>query len=459
MKRLSLVLWIVIAVELVAVVGLYLKPQKQPAPILPDVVFDDPLIGDELADLAKNTQSGKSVDWQLLGDALLGQGFYGEAELAYARAVKLDPKNAGATFGLAYCLDRTGRVAESIPIYERAAEIAPAGGSPLESRDHCWYQVGRNLLRQEKIEDAEKLFRNDSNYPSAAYQYAKILIRSGRAEQALPVIDRVLKFVPTSLKFQSLRLHACEELGMQREAYIAAQKLDRSEYQIPIDFNSTYVEALNRRYGIRNQVVACEQMLQGGNLAAVAERLRELLKTLEPTNSILKYHLRKSLVQVEFQRGNADAILESIAILRENGANDPEMLQMEGAAYSLKKEMDKAAELWLKAAQMAPNVPLHEKLAEYFGGKGDEKKARYHAGQAALLKTKIMFWNDDMEEAYKAVFAAKQLIPDDPQVWFYSARIEQSQSNRAVAVADYKRCLELAPNHGRAQAALEFLLN
>ncbi|WP_437193576.1 tetratricopeptide repeat protein [Planctomicrobium sp. SH527] len=459
MKRLSLVLWIVIAVELVAVVGLYLKPQKQPAPILPDVVYDDPLIGDELVALAKTAQTGKSVDWQLLGEALLGQGFYGEAELAFARAVKLDPQNAGATFGVAYCLDRTGRVEESIPLYERAAEIAQPGGSPLGSRDHCWYQVGRNLLREEKIQEAENLFKNDSNYPPAAYQYAKILVRSGRAEQALPVIDRVLKIVPTSLKFQSLRVHACDALGMKRDEYIASQRLDRSEYQIPIDFNSSYVGVLFQRYGLQNQIVECERLLHGKNLDAVSQRLNELLKILEATNHIQKFHLRKSLVQVEFQRGKPDAMLESIEILRKQGMSDPDMLQMEGAAYSLKKEMDKAAEFWLKAAQMAPNVPLHEKLAEYYGAKGDEKNGRFHAGHAALLKTKILFWEDKMKEAYEAVFAARQLIPEDPQVWFYSARIAQSQNARPEAIAEYKRCLELAPNHGRAQLALEFLSN
>ncbi|MCA9090098.1 MAG: tetratricopeptide repeat protein [Planctomycetaceae bacterium] len=419
-------------------------------PVLPQVVHDDPLLDNEFKSLADAARWGNSLDWQTLGEGLLGQGFYGEAELAFRRAVELNPENSLAQFSLAFCIDRTGRVDESSREYLRAIEITKPSKSPVASADHSRYQLGRNALRKEQAAEAERIFHEaDAFYPSA-YQYAKLLVRSGRAAEALPTIDRVLEAVPNSLKFTALRMHALEQLGRLPEAHAAARKLERSEYVIPMDFSSNFVTPYNKRIGIQKEEEVCEQLWTEKHFDAVARKLNELLVILEPTSNMQKYALRLSLIKVEYNRRDADAILALVERANADGDSDAELLQMEGAAYAIKGNMDRAVELWLRAALMSPNIPLHEFLAKYYDEQGDAVKRDEQLGYAAVLKMKVSYWGNELEAAREAVAAAKKLVPENATVWFYSGEIEQSLGNLDQARTDYARCIELDPSHGRA---------
>ena len=455
MHRLQRLLLFIIAGELL-VCGFYaLQRLSQHQPVLPVMAFDDPFLKADFAALAESARRGDSSDWQLFGEGLLGQGFYGEAELAFLRALELDPRNGTAQFGLAFCVDRTGRVEESTREYLRAAEMTQSLPAPIGSREHCLYQVGRNSLRREQLQPAEKIFQGILAFTPAAYQHSKLLIRSGRSAEALPEIDKVLEKSPRSLKFNSLRLRALEDLGRQSEIADSAGQLERSQYEFPIDLSSNFVEPLSQRLGINREVEACKQLLASGDMDAVARKLNELLVLLEPTTHPQKYLLRKSLIEVEFQRQDADQMLASIAQLQEAGVSDADLLQMEGAAYSLRGDKQRAVELWLRAVQRSPNVPLHQILARHYDDLGDTPSRDQHLGQAALLMTKIYDWSNQLEAAQRSVSEAQTLLPENDQVWFYSAEIKQALGHPAEAQADYRRCVELNPGHGRAIRALE----
>jgi len=128
---------------------------------------------------------------------------------------------------------------------------------------------------------------------------------------------------------------------------------------------------------------------------------------------------------------------------------------MEGAAYSLRGDKQRAVELWLRAVQRSPNVPLHQILARHYDDLGDTPSRDQHLGQAALLMTKIYDWSNQLEAAQRSVSEAQTLLPENDQVWFYSAEIKQALGHPAEAQADYRRCVELNPGHGRAIRALE----
>ena len=108
MNSLSRILMIVAAIELVGSGWMISSHRGGYDPVLPKMEsIDDPLLVadiQELADQAANSES--SSDWRKLGEALLGNGFYSEAEWNFRRAIELDEQNIAAQFGLAFVLDR-----------------------------------------------------------------------------------------------------------------------------------------------------------------------------------------------------------------------------------------------------------------------------------------------------------------------------------------------------------------
>ena len=447
-----------ITLEMVGFGYLAWQRGQRVTPRLPAVQFDDPLILNELEQLARRAETGGSAEWQELGEALLGQGHYTHAEAAFAQAVKLDPQNARAEFARAFCLDRTGRIAESNTHYERSAAIATSNQqSVIGSPEHCAYQIARNALRLEDAETAEKMFAEQLAFFPSAYQYAKLLVRSGRFEQARTIIDDNLADYPQSLKFMSLRLAVCEALGDTVGAAKAEQALDRSEYRIPIDFNTSFVTPFNERHGMAHEALQCARLSEEGQNDALFDHVEKLIATLSESNHIGVYRLKKNVIEIEFQRKNPDSMLAWIKELNELGIHDADLLQMKGAALSLKGDRDAAAQLWLTAARMSPNVPLHLKLSEYFTEKGDEPNARFHAGEAALLETKIHYWGNQIPAARQAVERAKQISPENAPAWYYSGEIHLAQGETQAALTDYQKCIGLAPTHGTAHRRIRQL--
>lgn len=447
-----------VALEVLGFGYLAWQRAQRMTPQLPAVQFDDPLIHGELQQLAKQAESGGSAEWQELGEALLGEGYYTHAEAAFAQAVNLNPENSLAEFSRAFCLDRTGRIPESNTHYKRSAAMATADEqSVIGSPEHSAYQIARNALRLEDAAAAEKMFAEQLAFFPSAYQYAKLLVRSGRFEEARTIIDDNLVNYPRSLKFMSLRLAVREALGDSVGAAKAEQDLDRSEYRIPIDFNTDFVTPLNERHGISRAVKRCAQLSEEGNNDALAECLTSVISTLSKTDHGVLYRLKKNLIEVEFQRKNPDSMLTCIQELHDLGIQDADLLQMQGAALSLKGDPDAAAQLWLTAAQMAPNVPLHTMLSQYFSEKGDEVQATHHAGEAALLQTKIHYWGNQLPQARQAVEQAKQITPKSAPAWYYSGEIHLAQGETQAALADYHKCIELAPTQGTAHRRIQQL--
>ena len=105
------------------------------------------------------------------------------------------------------------------------------------------------------------------------------------------------------------------------------------------------------------------------------------------------------------------------------------MLQMEGAAHRMNGEADKAAELWLRASRISPNVPLHDLLASYYADKGDQGQQAYQMGQRELLTAKIHYWTNEFPESRTASEQAAEHDPDNAQAWFYLGESERQLNN------------------------------
>lgn len=218
-------------------------------PAVPQFHMDDPLVSRILEKLAKKTHTGTDRDWQHLAEALIGHGFYNYAEFNYQQALKRNPDNVESLFGLAFCLDKTGRMEQSTEQYRQFLKTEQRKPENQKLRFYAMYAIGKNYLRMEKTTEAEQEFRKNIVFVPAAYQLAKLLIRADRAEEAIPIIEKNLEEIPFSLEFHYLNYLAMQKLSRPDDSKAAAEMIEKSAYLVSLNFNNDYIDPFYLKYG------------------------------------------------------------------------------------------------------------------------------------------------------------------------------------------------------------------
>ncbi|MAX37738.1 MAG: hypothetical protein CME33_14370 [Gimesia sp.] len=456
MIQLLRLLLILLVVELGYCGYLIADRMARPLPVLPDAESIDPLLMTDFRELAVQAESGSSKEWIRLGQAFLGQGFYGYAENCFRQAIQMDPDDALAQASYAFCLERTGRLQASTREYEKLEAFDGKTDVPFANRRHYLYAIGRNYLREENAEKAEELFRLNNGFQPADYQLAKLLVRSGRAEEALPYIDRNLATTPNSLVFRQLQAEALESLGRMAEAKRARDQVEHALYVVELNFNTTFLTPYSKRHGILRELEAYNQLLERNDMDYLAQKLDEVLALMDERLPQYKATLI-SMLEVEYQRKNPERMLQLIQKLKENGVVDAETLQFEAGAYMLSGDMKKAVPLLQRVLEMSPTIEVHQTLADYYDQQKDLKKRDYHQAKMALLYAMMSFRNNQLKSAEEAIERSVELNPEDPQAWFYNAEIKRLLGKTEAAKKSYERCLALNPNHGRAIRELDHI--
>ena len=114
-------------------------------------------------------RSGLSVDdaqaWTKLGEAYLAHGSYQQAEACFRRSDELDPGVAANAYTWGICLGRLGLTSEANSRLVRIVDTVPQ-----TLRPEVWYRIGKNLLREEKPDKAEEVFRNVPGFPERPHE-------------------------------------------------------------------------------------------------------------------------------------------------------------------------------------------------------------------------------------------------------------------------------------------------
>lgn len=304
---------------------------------------------------------------------------------------------------------------------------------------------------------AKDAFRQIPGFAPSEYQLAKLLLRQGDSENSLQIINRALDQIPESLKFQHLKYRALLAQKQNELAFLSANNLERSVYVVPVNFNSDFVMPFSQRHGLNRKNERIKNAIESGNMDRVATVIEEIIEELDDIQipGYRSAYLR--LAEVELQRKNPQKILECVEKLKEFGEMNSDILQLEGAAYEMLGQSEQAAAVWERAALMSPNVILHQKLADYYDSIKEAKRRDDHLGHRSLLQTKIEFWSNNLEAAEQSLQPALILIPETAQVWFYLGQIKSLTGDRKAAIEALTKCLDLDPNFGRAQVALEFV--
>lgn len=159
----------------------------------------------------------RSEQHRLKGDAYLKIGKADEAMEAYQKAELANPNNAMAQVGLGRCHIARGQFAEAIAAFDKAAAIDP--------KSEAAYAQGLYAhLKQDDVEGALALAaRLETVNPERAGLYrAFVLMRTGRSDEALPVLEELRDRFPNNAEIRV----------MLSSSLLLANRVDDAEKQL-----------------------------------------------------------------------------------------------------------------------------------------------------------------------------------------------------------------------------------
>jgi tetratricopeptide (TPR) repeat protein len=146
-------------------------------------------------------------------DELLGEP--GRAEATYLKAEKLAPESWEAEIAHADFLSRMERYSEALAVYQQAASRVPESSRLLRGLARCYWMLDRPGPAIEAIRRAVNLKPPD---PMANYDLAVMLVRTGRANEAVPYLDEALRIDPHLWNARALKAGIFTDLGRIEEA-------------------------------------------------------------------------------------------------------------------------------------------------------------------------------------------------------------------------------------------------
>ncbi len=448
---------VVIAAELALVGLLATRWSRLPAPPMPAGFPDDPPFAAEVDALVAATRQGGKDAWMALGNALLGKGAYPFAESAYRRATEIAPLDMEGRFALAFCLDRTGRMAEANAEYEKCLELPDPPGAPQSKKPFALYAIGRNLLRLEDETAAEAAFRRNPGFPPSDYQLARLLLFSGRPKEALEVVDRGLQQLPLALEWHRLRGRILDALDRPAEAFAARAMEERSAHLVEMNFNTDYVRPLITQHGIQRMF---------GEYAAAAEREppAELSRRLDAIDVAIGERMipeRTTLMQLRvdlaMRSGNPQDAVDRIAaepLLRDS---DPLIAAYEADALEQLGKLDVATARRKRLVMIAPTSALHRKLATACETSGDEAGRDRHLAEAERLEGIAVYRRNDIAGALLRFQRAAGLDPSNATALFHWGEMLYHLGQPEEATRAFREAANEQPGFRRPLEFLEYL--
>ncbi|WP_417390632.1 tetratricopeptide repeat protein [Gimesia sp.] len=446
---------VILLIEVLICGYLFVQRAARPAPVLPEETLMNPLFAEDIQPLVQQvTQTNNAYDWMRLGEALLGQGYYSHAELCFRQVAELMPESRLAESRIAYCLERTGRTEQSSELYRELNASSDNSREAKREQMQALYEIGRNALREENVDAAEKLFRQNLGFLPARYQLAKLLIRTERADEALPLISESLQQVPRSLKFLELQLRALQQTGNVEQAEQTAQLLERAQHSVPLHPGSNFIEPFRLKYGIDRRVEAFNTEIRNGSLPELEAELVKLIDLLEGYPSTHRQIFLMRLLEVQQQQQQPRKMLETARKLNEIGIHNAEVLMYQAEANGSLGDWNQAAQLARRAGQMSKSPELHQRLAEVLKQAGQTEESQVEQALAYRLEAMEYYRASQLAEALEKIEQSLKLNPADPQSWFDRGLIQEARGEVKASLADFQECLKRDPLHGRARQKL-----
>lgn len=449
MTRAAWALVLVIAAELV---GALLWLRGHPAGVSgiprPELGMLDSASAAEITSRQQRVETeGTAEAWTDLASIFITYGDFPEADACCRQAEALSPGANLNNFWWAIALYRLGRVSESNEKFQVALETAkPAQAAIIR------YCMGLNLLREERAAEAEDAFRQAGAMPSAQYELAKLFVRSDRAEQALPLLEKLTQNNPLSVRYWELRGNAAAAVGQFQQADDFHDRAERAPEEAESEELTSFLIDNIKKFGSRAMMEQGRAALDAGRTADAANALRRGVS--------LEWQAGAAdlLATVEVELGHPEAAIEveSKAIAR--GGTTSARLTTLGDAYRLQGNQAEAVRHWEWATRLHMSGPAHARLAAHHDTLGNAAEASRHLAIAKLAEGLSAFRQDQVPQALAPIELAVQLDADYAHAWFYLGECRRFLNDPAAARAAYEHCLAITPHHGRAKQSLAKLL-
>lgn len=451
-RRLRTILIVIVFVELIVAGSAIVSRARRPAPPRVDTGKLDALTIADIDELtAKVTDTNHPRDWKELAEALLGNGYYMAAEQCFRQSADLEPRNFHAIYGRGFCLERMGFTAEAVAVLRQVTKYA----DPDLART-CWYQIGRCYLRQEDPIRAEAAFRRISDFPPAAYQLAKLLLREGRAEEAREIVETPLAQAPNSLKFLQLRMRIAEALGNAELSAELHDREDRAQYQVVLEYNQSFISMFAQRYGLAKVLAKAMRLRSEGSLRDRHMVLQRALQVIRAEELWQYRSVMLAAAHVELGLGHTDAAAKLVDEIETFTQTGPDVRELRAMIAETEGRDERAFELWQKVASQRPSPEVYDALAATRSTISDARRERFVAF-ASLHRGIESYRSNNLSEAVKQLEAIGESLPDHPARHFYAGECHRLQGNIQAAKVSYQRCLDLNPNHGRSLRRLRQL--
>lgn len=192
------------------------------------------------------------------------------ASEALEQAVKLDPNNIEANYQICRVRYKQGRMEEAIPCFQKVLNSDP-------SRIKAQENLGLSFERAGQLDDALAVYQQAVKLDQAAtahdehpYLYlGTLLIKMGRSQQALPILNDGLKLNPSSGKLHAQLGKAFANLKQSAEAQREMEEAARLD---PRDGANHY--ALARLYASVGKNDLAEQQFQAAKVQFDAEKAK-----------------------------------------------------------------------------------------------------------------------------------------------------------------------------------------
>lgn len=419
--------------------------------IVPPLVdqYSDTMTGRELVALPDRFLFDSAAKFQTLGDVYLAFGYFSKAEACLRRAGEFQPSNPEIAFAHGFCLERLGQIDEAIPLLRRAAERRSTN-----LLANAWYHIGRNHLRLEQPDEASAAFERagDSHFPSV-HQLAKLLVRSGRAAEAVPLLERLASTFPNELHVMQLREQAERGLGHEVSPE-DHDKLERATAGLKLDDSPEYLAQVRDQFGMALEVAQVNRDRGDRKPAEAASRLTNLVRNeTRWFNRYLSLLQDAAGLQLEAQNPSAARPLVE-RLFQEQRFPTPQAWLMRGDIEFEAGNFADALEAWQHADRMHSTREGQVRLARLAHQRNDVPAERRHMAFAGQLAGIEFFRSNQISDAQKTLKQAAAIDENLPEQWFYLGEAERLLDHPAEADAAYHRCLKLNPDHPRARVRL-----
>ncbi len=454
MKLFTKTLWSCVVIEMIGAAVFIVVWLREPIPPRPDLSHYHSATSDEIRALEEKVfDEGTADNWLALGKMYLLFGLFPEAEYSCRQAARLDSNSFAAFYWWGVALNQIGQTSQAIEKFRQALPLAenPAGEPHAKAR--CWYGIGRNFLRQEDAANAEKAFREATDYLPCRHQLIRILVRSRRAAEAMPMLNDLIIHHPNESSFYQLRAKARAQLGKNEGAFDDQEHVERAPGRLQSDSIIAELQNAAGKVGVYRELRQCDRLLARNPQEAV-ERLRKLLA------AEWRSEIAGLLVEADMRIGNAQQAVDLVKkMMVRDGTSTANLEQLANSDRWLNKH-ELAFELRKRIATLRHVETVHADLARDYNARGNPDLARKHRALAHMTAGITQYRQNLISEARANLQEAVQLDTELANAWYYlgECRRTQGQTTQATqATQAYRNCLKADANHGRARSRLSRL--